>query len=174
VPNYSRVTYRELYDGVDLEWYANRAGEVEYDLTLAPGANPAGIRLSYTGAERLVVDGSGALVVHAGGSQLRQAPPVVYQQVDGVKREVRGRYVLHGDHRVGFALAGYDTTLPLVIDPVITYSTHLGGDGFDEAIGLDVDRHGNVVVTGDTSSAGFPTTPAPSSPPSPAARSTRS
>jgi Beta-propeller repeat len=158
VPNYSRVTYRELYDGVDLDWYANRAGEVEFDLTLAPGADPAGIRLSYTGAERLVVDGSGALVLHAGGSQLRQAPPVVYQQVDGVKREVRGRYVLHGDHRVGFALAGYDTTLPLVIDPVITYSTYLGGSGDDEPIWSDIDRAGNFYVTGITFSPDFPTT----------------
>jgi hypothetical protein len=159
VPNYSRVTYRELYDGVDLEWYANRAGEVEFDLTLAPGVDPAGIRLSYTGAERLVVDGSGALVVHADGSQLRQAPPVVYQQVDGVKREVRGRYLLHGDHRVGFALAGYDTTLPLVIDPVITYSTYLGGSGDDEPIWSDIDRAGNFYVTGITFSPDFPVTP---------------
>ncbi|HEU4399051.1 MAG TPA: SBBP repeat-containing protein [Actinomycetota bacterium] len=96
--------------------------------------------------------------MHAGGSQLRQAPPVVYQQVDGVKREVRGRYVLHGDHRVGFALAGYDTTLPLVIDPVITYSTYLGGSGDDEPIWSDIDRAGNFYVTGITFSPDFPTT----------------
>ena len=158
VPNYSRVTYRELYDGVDLDWYANRAGELEFDLTLAPGVDPAGIRLSYTGAERLVVDGSGALVLHAGGSQLRQAPPVVDQQVDGAKREVRGRYVLHGDHRVGFALAGYDTTLPLVIDPVLSYSTYLGGGGDEQGNVVVVDGDRNAYVTGWTTSSDSPTT----------------
>ena len=67
VPNYSRVTYRGLYDGVDLDWYANRAGELEFDLTLAPGVDPTGIRLRYTGAGRLTVDASGALVLQAGG-----------------------------------------------------------------------------------------------------------
>jgi hypothetical protein len=91
VPNYSRVTYRGLYDGVDLDWYANRAGELEFDLTLAPGVDPAGIRLSYTGVGRLEVDGAGGLVLQAGGHRLRQAPPVVYQPVDGARRELRGR-----------------------------------------------------------------------------------
>jgi hypothetical protein len=97
VPNYSRVSYRGLYQGVDLDWYANRAGELEFDLTLAPGVDPAAIRLSYTGVAGLEVDGAGGLVLEAGGHRLRQAPPVVYQRVDGARRELRGRYVLHGD-----------------------------------------------------------------------------
>jgi Beta-propeller repeat len=159
VPNYSGVTYHELYDGVDLDWYANRAGELEFDLTLAPGVDPAGIRLSYTGAERLVVDRSGALVLHVGGSQLRQAPPVVYQHVDGVRREVRGRYLVHGDHRVGFRLGSYDTTRPLVIDPVLSYSTYLGGSGDEQGNVIVVDRDRNVYLTGNTTSIDFPTTP---------------
>jgi hypothetical protein len=123
VPNYSRVAYRDLYDEVSLEYYANRGGELEFDLTLAPGADPDQIRISYTGADSLRVDESGALVLRAGGGELRQAPPVVYQQVDGARRQVRGRYLLHGADQVGFALAGYDAKLPLVIDPVISYST---------------------------------------------------
>jgi hypothetical protein len=108
VPNYSRVSYRELYQGIDLDWYANRAGELEFDLTLAPGVDPAAIRLSYTGVAGLEVDGAGGLVLEAGGHRLRQAPPVVYQRVDGARRDLWGRYVLHGDRRAGFAVAGYD------------------------------------------------------------------
>jgi hypothetical protein len=158
VPHYARVTYRGLYDGVDLDWYTNRAGELEFDLTLAPGVDPTGIRLRYTGAGRLAVDGAGALVLDAGGHRLRQAPPVVHQQVDGTTRELRGRYVLHGDQRVGFAVAGYDPTLPLVIDPVIRYSTYLGGSGDDNPIWSDIDRDGNFYVTGSTTSTDFPTT----------------
>jgi Beta-propeller repeat len=158
VPHYARVTYRGLYDGVDLDWYANRAGELEFDLTLAPGVDPTGIRLRYTGAGRLAVDGAGALVLDAGGHRLRQAPPVVRQQVDGATRELPGRYLLHGDQRVGFAVAGYDPTVPLVIDPVIRYSTYLGGSGDDNPIWSDIDRHGNFYVTGFTTSPDFPTT----------------
>jgi Beta-propeller repeat len=158
VPNYSRVFYRDLYDGVSLEYYANRGGELEFDLTLAPGADPDQIRLSYTGADSLRVDESGALVLRAGGGEFRQAPPVVYQQVGGVKREVQGRYLLHGAGQVGFTLAGYDAGIPLVIDPVITYSTYLGGSGDEFPIWSDIDRAGNFYVTGFTSSPDFPTT----------------
>jgi hypothetical protein len=158
VPNFSRVVYRDLYDGVSLEYHANRAGELEFDFTLAPGVDPDRIRLSYSGADALRIDRSGALVLEAGGGQVRQAPPVVYQWVDGNRREVRGRYVLHGDHRVGFALAGYDRTVPLVIDPVITYSTYLGGAGDEFPIWSDIDRPGNFYVTGFTNSPDFPTT----------------
>jgi hypothetical protein len=157
VPNFSRVFYRDLYDGVSLEYYANRAGELEFDFTLAPGVDPDRIRLSYSGADALRIDRSGALVLEAGGDQVRQAPPVVYQWVDGSKREVQGRYVLHGTSQIGFALATYDRSIPLVIDPVITYSTYLGGSGDDFPIWSDIDPAGNFYVTGSTTSADFPT-----------------
>jgi Beta-propeller repeat len=158
VPNYARVSYRNLYDGVSLEYYANRAGELEFDLTLAPGVDPDRIRLSYSGADELRIDPSGALVLRAGGAQIRQAPPVVYQWVDGVKREVQGRYVVHGASQVGFALATYDRSIPLVIDPVLTYSTYLGGSGDEFPIWSAIDRAGNFYVTGFTNSTDFPTT----------------
>jgi hypothetical protein len=158
VPNYSRVFYRDLYDGVSLEYYANRGGELEFDLTLAPVVDPDRIRLSYSGADDLRIDPSGALVMRAGGAELRQAPPVVYQWVNGVKREVKGRYVLHGASKVGFTLAAYDRSIPLVIDPVITYSTYLGGSGDDQPIWSAIDRSGNFYVTGFTNSPDFPTT----------------
>jgi hypothetical protein len=158
VPNYARVSYRDLYDGVSLEYYANRAGELEFDLTLAPGVDPDRIRLSYSGADELRIDPLGALVLRAGDAQIRQAPPVVYQWVDGVKREVQGRYVVRGASQVGFALATYDRSIPLVIDPVITYSTYLGGSGDEFPIWSAIDRAGNFYVTGFTNSPDFPTT----------------
>jgi hypothetical protein len=68
VPNYARVLYRDLYDGVSLEYYANRGGELEFDLTLAPGVVPDRIRLSYSGVDELRIDPSGALVLRAGGA----------------------------------------------------------------------------------------------------------
>jgi hypothetical protein len=159
VPNFSQVVYSGLYDGVDLTFHASRAGELEFDYSLAPGVNPDGIRLGYSGAGAVRVDSAGSLVLRAGGGEFRQAPPVVFQTVAGIRRQVPASYVLHGSDKVGFALEGYDRSAPLLIDPVISYSTYLGGSGNDGVIWSDVDRSGNFYVTGGTSSTDFPTTP---------------
>ncbi|MDP9136231.1 MAG: SBBP repeat-containing protein, partial [Actinomycetota bacterium] len=111
------------------------------------------------GAGALRVDGSGALVLRTGRSELRQLPPVVYQTRAGVRHRVPASYVLHGRNQVGFALEGYDRRAGLLIDPVLTYSTYLGGSADDNAIWSDVDRAGNFYVTGETSSPDYPTTP---------------
>jgi hypothetical protein len=158
VPNFSQVVYRDLYDGVDLTFHASRAGELEFDYTLAPGVDPDGIRLAYSGAGPLSVDASGALVLHAGGGEIRQAPPIVYQTHNGVRRQVEASYVLRGADKVGFALEDYDPRVGLLIDPVLTYSTYLGGTADEFAIWSDIDRAGNFYVAGVTSSLDFPTT----------------
>src|SRR5207253_5185216 len=101
----------------------------------------------------------GELVVHAGGGQVRQHQPLIYQEVDGVRREVAGGYELKEGQKVGFRLGAYDAGRPLVIDPVLTYSTYLGGTGLDAGAGIAVDGSGSAYVTGETLSADFPTTP---------------
>jgi len=83
---------------------------------------------------------------------------IIYQEIDGVRREIDGGYIRKGAKRVGFQLAAYDTTRSLVIDPVLAYSTYLGGSGFDESHGIAVDAGGNAYVIGSTGSADFPTT----------------
>jgi hypothetical protein len=158
VPNFSEVVYSDLYDGVDLAFHASRAGELEFDYTLAPGVDPDAIRLAYSGAGALRLDESGALVLRAGGGEVRQAPPIVYQMRDGVRRRVRASYELHGGNEVGFALEDYDRRAALLIDPVLTYSTYLGGSADEQPIWSDIDGAGNFYVTGVTSSPDFPTT----------------
>jgi Beta-propeller repeat len=158
VPNFSEVVYSDLYDGVDLAFHASRAGELEFDYTLAPGVDPDAIRLAYSGAGALRLDESGALVLRAGGGEVRQAPPIVYQMRDGVRRRVRASYELHGGNEVGFALEDYDRRAALLIDPVLTYSTYLGGSADERPIWSDIDGSGNFYVTGVTSSPDFPTT----------------
>ena len=158
VPSFSHVVYSGLYDGVDLTFHASSTGELEFDYTLAPGVSPAGIRLAYAGVDSLRVDASGALVLRAGGGEIRQPAPAVYQMRDGVRRQVPAAYVLHDGNQVGFALKGYDAGAGLLIDPVLTYSTYLGGSDNEFAIWSDVDRSGNFYVTGVTSSPVFPTT----------------
>ena len=97
-------------------------------------------------------------MLHTPTGTLRQRKPVIYQEVSGRRGEVSGGYVIKDGQRVGFHVAAYDTNRPLVIDPVLVYSTYLGGSGDDRGQGIAVDAAGNAYVTGFTVSTDFPTT----------------
>jgi acetyltransferase-like isoleucine patch superfamily enzyme len=157
VPTYARVKYAGVYPGVDLVYYGNQ-GQLEYDFVVAPGADPKPIALSFAGARRLHLDKGGNLVIEVGGTQIVEHAPVIYQEIDGVRRPVAGGYKLKDRHTVGFELASYERDRPLVIDPVLTYSTYLGGSREDYGHRIAVDSSGNAYVTGYTSSTDFPTT----------------
>ena len=163
VPTYAKVRYVDVYPGIDLVYYG-RPRQLEYDFVVAPGADPRRIALIFDGVERMELDSSGALVLHTAAGELRQPRPVVYQDIDGARRPVVGDYVVDSDGRVRVRLGAYDTSRPLVIDPILSYSTYLGGSGdeshwlYGAAFGIAVDGAGNVYVTGTTSSADFPTT----------------
>jgi len=158
VPTYAKVQYRNVYPGIDLVYYGNQR-QLEYDFIVAPGADPKKIVLGFKGADKLAIDAQGELVLHAAGGAIRQHKPVIYQEMDGVRTEIEGGYVLKGAKRVGFQVAAYDHTRPLVIDPVLSYSTYLAGSGHDAGRGIAVDAAGNAYVTGLTLSNDFPTTP---------------
>jgi hypothetical protein len=157
-PNFARVRDRELYPGVDLVFYGNQ-GQLEYDLVVAPGANPGAIRLQFDGVEGMRLDGAGDLVLSAANGEIRQHKPVVYQEGARGRQMVEGRYVIQARNRVAFEIAGYDNREPLVIDPTLTFGTYLGSPG-DDVFGLSaaaststypavaVDLQGNVYVTG--------------------------
>lgn len=118
IPTWSRVRYSGIYPGIDLVFYGN-GGSLEYDVVVAPGADPRIVRLAIGGADRLSLDaGSGDLVVALGASEMRLSKPVSYQDVDGARREVASRYRLLGPREVGFEVAEWDRKRPLVIDPV--------------------------------------------------------
>jgi beta-propeller repeat-containing protein len=157
VPTYGVVRYREVYPGIDLVYHGNQR-QLEYDFVVAPGADPDKIELDFKGADKMEIDAQGDLVLHAGGSTMRQHKPFLYQEADGRRQEVAGRYVPRGVHRFGFEVAEYDRSRPLVIDPVLSYSTYLGGTSSDAGNGVAVDILGNAYVTGFTFSVDFPTT----------------
>jgi hypothetical protein len=157
VANYARVQYREIYPGVDLVYYGNQ-GQLEHDFVVAPGANPKIIRMRFEGDRGHKLAANGDLVLSIKGGEVRLQKPRIYQEIGGVQREVAGRYVPKGKRQVGFAVAAYDTTRPLVIDPVLFYSTYLGGSDYDQSNGIAVDASGDAYVTGYTSSSNFPTT----------------
>src|SRR6266571_4564355 len=157
VPTYARVHYREVYPGIDLVYYGNQR-QLEYDFVVAPGANPKKIVLGFRGADKLEIDSQGELVLHTAGGDVRQHKPVIYQEIDGVRQEIAGSYVRKGADRVGFRLAAYDTTRPLIIDPVLAYSTYLGSSGDEQGAAIAVDRDGSAYVIGTTNGADFPAT----------------
>ncbi|HEX8499540.1 MAG TPA: SBBP repeat-containing protein [Pyrinomonadaceae bacterium] len=156
VPTFARVRYGAVYPGVDLVYYGNQR-QLEYDFRVAPGADPRAVRLRFDGADAVELGVGGDLLLRLGESVVRQPKPFVYQEVAGARREVEGGYEVGADGRVGFALGRYDAALPLVIDPVIVYSTYLGGSNADQANGIGVDSAGNVYVAGFTGSTNFPT-----------------
>jgi len=155
VPNFARVQEQGVYPGVDLTYYGSQR-QLEYDFTVAPGADPGAIRLAFQGADSTKLDAQGNLVLHTTGGDVVEHAPVLYQESGGVRRPVAGRYVVGGG-TVGFAVGPYDRSKPLVIDPTLSYSTYLGGSDRDTGGGVAVDAAGSAYVTGEATSADFPT-----------------
>jgi hypothetical protein len=157
IPNFGRVEYPNVYPGINLVYYGNQ-GQLEYDFVVAPGAAPGAITLAVGGTDDITLDGQGNLVLHTAGDDLVEHAPVLYQESAGGRQTVAGRFVLEGANQIGFQVGAYDPSRPLVIDPVLSYSTYLGGSSNDIANGIAVDGSGNVYVTGGTGSTDFPTT----------------
>jgi hypothetical protein len=202
IATYQKVVYKHVYAGIDLIYYGNH-GQLEYDLIVAPGANPNLIRLGFEGADQVQVDpASGDLVLTlsepstsfelgiesselAAGATLRLQKPVVYQLGEhGDKQFIAGNYLLlvsetlpsrhatasaHSSEtsspsspiqHIALQVASYDTSKPLIIDPVLSWATYLGGSGTDNPLSIAVDTAGQAYVTGHTNtpSSGFPDT----------------
>ena len=157
IPTFGRVRYEEVYQGVGMVYYGNQR-QLEYDFVVAPGADYKQIAFKFEGADGVALEaGTGDLLLRVGDETVRQQRPVVYQEVNGERQEIESGYVLKGAGRVEFAVGQYDASKPLVIDPVLAYSTYLGGSNVDEGRGIAVDSAGNAYVTGITSSTNFPT-----------------
>ncbi len=157
IANYGKVAYQDVYPGVNLVYYGNQT-QLEYDFVVAPGADPGSIRFAVQGADNVSLDDQGNLVLATANGDVLEHAPVIYQEVDGARQAVAGQFVLSGQNEVGFQVGAYDASRPLTIDPVLSYSTYLGGNGEDYAQGIAVDGSGNAYVTGQTNSLNFPTT----------------
>jgi hypothetical protein len=167
VKTFARVRYAGVYPGVDLMYYGTQ-GRLEYDFVVAPGASAAPIRLAFAGADALRVDRQGNLKVQSNGHEVVFEHPVAYQMSGGRRAPVEARYRLGGD-TLRFALGAYDHSKRLIIDPVLSYFSYLGGSDND-VVGEScpscgvlagqaaaVDAAGDLYLTGYTESTNFPT-----------------
>lgn len=164
LPTYSGVAYRELYPGIELR-YQGTEGQLKSLFNITPGADPAAIRWRYNGATGVYVDEEGNLVISlpapAEGSQgasLIEHSPVAWQQAGEQRIAVAVHYQVDPGGNVQFSFPeGYDPSLPLTIDPVLEYSTYLGGGKAEEGNAITLDGECNAYLAGSTFSNDFPT-----------------
>lgn len=168
VPQFARVRYQDVYPGVDLVYYGKQ-GKLEYDFQVAPGASPKQIALQLEGGQSLKLTRGGDVVVATEAGNVRLHAPRIYQKNGNEKQEVSGRFVARGANEIGFAVGSYDHKRALVIDPVLSYSTYLGGSGNEACSAISgsgtpvsgcpaiaVDSAANIYIAGSTTSADFP------------------
>ena len=154
VRSFSRVAYKNIYPGIDQVFYGAHQ-QLEYDFVVSPGSNPHNIKLAFSGSEGLFVD-QGDLVLRVKDSgDIRLKEPVAYQIVGGLKHQVPAKYVINRNRQVGFEIGDYDSSKTLTIDPILSYSTYLGGGGNDAGFDVGVDGSGNAYITGSTDSSEF-------------------
>jgi hypothetical protein len=163
IPTFARVENRSLYPGIDLVYYGN-GGQLEYDLNVAARADVSKVQLAFFGADRIEIEKSGDVAIGLGQQFVYLKVPVIYQVIGGERRRVAGHYVVRDTQSrsaarqtIGIELGKYDAAYPMVIDPVLTYSTYLGGAGLDSANQVALDSSGNNYLAGVTCSSNFPT-----------------
>jgi hypothetical protein len=159
------VLFASVYDGIDLTYYGH-TGQLEFDWTVNPGADPSAIAMRFDGVESMRVDDAGNLHLATAAGDLIERAPIAYQMIGGQREDVSASFVLRADGTVGFVVGAHDASVALVIDPVLEFATYLGGSdpfsspnfqGPDTGSAVAVDAQGNSYVTGYTYSADFPT-----------------
>ncbi len=166
IPHYAKVKYVQIYPGVDLVYYGNQR-KLEHDFVVAPSIDPSIIHLRFEGAKRLSLDQQGNLLIDTKVGEIRQTAPFAYQDIGGKRHPVVVSYVQKGTNQVAFKVGAYDTNRPLVIDPILEYSTLLGGNtplsgspssAVDRINSVAVDIAGAAYVAGFTAWIDFPVT----------------
>jgi hypothetical protein len=155
VPSYAKVKYSGVYPGVDLIFYGDQH-RLEYDFMVAPGAAPQAIQLDLRGAHKIHVNARGDLVMSVSEGEVVLQKPVIYQETEGARHEIAGSYAIRKGHRVTFSVPAYDRSKPLVLDPVLNYSTYLSGSSNDAGNAIAVDATGDAFIAGQTFSTTFP------------------
>ncbi len=159
IPTFEKVSYRSVYPGIDLVFYGTER-QLEYDFVIGPHAKPEEIGFELSSSSRrptVRIAASGDLIIRTARGEARFLRPIAYQvDSNGNRAPIDCRFSLRAGRRVGFAVGDYDRSKRLVIDPVLTYSTYLGGSDDEGIFGIQRDLEGNLYVSGETSSVDFP------------------
>ncbi len=150
VPTFAKVRVGEIYPGINLVYYGNQR-QLEYDFTIAPGSDTDAIMIRFDGADKISINARDELVLKSGGGEIRQPVPVVYQTVDGARKEIKGGYKILDAHTVAFTVGNYDRALPLVIDPTFAFGTFFGGTSGETAWAVALNPTDNsIYIAGQT------------------------
>ncbi len=156
VSTYQAVQFDEVYPGINLKYYAS-GSQLEYDFIVSPGADYSQIQINYEGVSSFALNAAGELVIETQWGQATELAPTFYQLDNGNRIPISGSYRIIGDKIFGFEVGTeYNPALPLIIDPVLSYSTFLGGYGGDYGYDIAVNTSGEAFVTGLTWSSDFP------------------
>jgi len=157
VRSYDRITYKEMYNGIDVVYYGNRKEGLKYDIVVNPHANPDLIKLKYTGADHVQLEDN-HLIIQTSLGDINENMPRVYQNINGKITDIDAKYILNADE-ISFQIGKYNSNFPLVIDPSSHWITYYGGSMFDQSYDIATDNVGAAIVCGNTNSANFPTNP---------------
>jgi len=169
IENFAALRYASVYPGIDVRFYG-QGRHLEHDFLLAPGADVSSINLRVEGIDAIRIHPAGDAELALGKMRLTESAPRAWQTIKGKRVAVQAAWKLIGADRLGISLGTYDHALPLTIDPVLAYATHLGGStGQDLSLGtsfpadtsisaIALDTNGNIYVGGTTSATDYPTT----------------
>ena len=156
VSQYAAVRFKSIYPGTDLLYYG-QDGQLEYDLILSPGADPDVIKLQVRGADSIELNSYGNLLLHVRQGTIELHKATIYQkEEDGCRHPVSGDFVLSGDV-VKLRIGNYRKDRPLIIDPVLSYSTLIGANNGTTVVGVAADGSGDMFITGTTYATNYPT-----------------
>lgn len=156
VQSYSSIRYVDLYPGIDLRFFLNNS-ELEYEFIVSPGADPAVVQVQYNSASGIKVTDHGTLIINARPGPIEERKLKVFQHTESFTVDVPASFNVTGENTFGFHVDGfYDPALPLIVDPVIDFSTLFGGSGSDVGFDVALDAAGNIYLFGETSSQNAP------------------
>jgi hypothetical protein len=155
IPNFTEVWQKGIYNGIDAKFYGIENKQLEYDFIVSPNADANQIKLNFDGAKNVSLDEQGNLVLKTDNAELVQNKPIAYQVIEGKRREVAVSYNLT-ENKVSFSLGDYDKSQTLIIDPIVSYLSYIGGANPDVVDNAAIDAQGNAFIVGTTASLDFP------------------
>jgi hypothetical protein len=152
--SYEEIILINIYPGIDLKLYGKN-NTISYDYIVKPNSDPENIELRYDGIEKITIE-NGELVVKTLAGIIKQSTPKIFQNINGSINRIQGGFKLKNNNSYGFYLGEYNKNHNLIIDPVITFSSYIGGSSNDYATAITHDIYGNIYLFGDTYSNNYP------------------